>query len=111
LVCWRLWKQRNARVFNNISKQYSALGLVMQVLADWNHWIIDGIGGREAFARVVHWDHYCVWACVVSWLRVTTIVCNGVVTSVTNFLPSIEIWYAIGYSKKNRSDPTGLLWD
>jgi hypothetical protein len=54
LVCWRLWKQRNARVFQNARRQYSVVGLIEQVLADWDQWIKAGLGGRAAFARVVH---------------------------------------------------------
>jgi hypothetical protein len=34
LVSWRLWRQRNARCFNNTEKQFSVQGLIDQVVAD-----------------------------------------------------------------------------
>jgi hypothetical protein len=54
LICWRLWKQRNARAFANVRGQFSAVGLVEQVLAEWDLWTKAGLGGCNAFARVVH---------------------------------------------------------
>jgi hypothetical protein len=35
LVSWRLWRQRNARCFQNTQKQYSVRGLIEQIMADW----------------------------------------------------------------------------
>ena len=35
LACWRLWKQRNARAFNNVHGQFSVLGLRDQIVAEW----------------------------------------------------------------------------
>lgn len=54
LGCWRLWKQRNARVFHNTRGQFSVSGLVEQIIADWNLWRSAGLGGSNSFARVVH---------------------------------------------------------
>jgi hypothetical protein len=54
LISWRLWKQRNARVFNNPRKQFSVQGLVDQVLAEWAQWSVAGLGGCSRFQRVVH---------------------------------------------------------
>jgi hypothetical protein len=54
LVSWRLWKQRNARVFDNLRGQFSVEGLVEQVLADWALWTKAGLRGCNTFARVVH---------------------------------------------------------
>ena len=38
LVYWRLWKQRNAWVFDNIGGQYTAEGLLDQIVLEWEHW-------------------------------------------------------------------------
>jgi hypothetical protein len=54
LITWRLWKQRNARVFNNPRKQFLVQGLVDQVLAEWTQWSVAGLGGCNRFQRVVH---------------------------------------------------------
>jgi hypothetical protein len=54
LITWRLWKQRNARVFNNHRKQFSVQGLVDQVIAEWELWSVAGLGGCNRFQRVVH---------------------------------------------------------
>ncbi|KAK1601663.1 hypothetical protein QYE76_053391 [Lolium multiflorum] len=54
LVSWRLWKQRNARAFDNRRWQFSVEGLVEQVLADWALWTKAGLRGCSTFARVVH---------------------------------------------------------
>jgi hypothetical protein len=54
LVCWRLWKQRNVRCFQELGRQFSVTGLVDQIVADWNQWGIADLGGRSTFARVVH---------------------------------------------------------
>jgi hypothetical protein len=54
LVSWRLWRQRNARCFQNVNKQYSVHGLIEQILEDWRQWHRAGLGGSNTFARVVH---------------------------------------------------------
>jgi hypothetical protein len=54
LISWRLWKQRNARVFDNISRQFSKEALVAQIMLDWELWAKAGLGGCLFFARVVH---------------------------------------------------------
>jgi hypothetical protein len=54
LITWRLWKQRNARVFNNPRKQFSMHCLVDQVIAEWEQWSVAGLGGGNRFHRVVH---------------------------------------------------------
>jgi hypothetical protein len=36
LVCWRVWKQRNARVFLDQRRQFTVPGLVDQITEDWN---------------------------------------------------------------------------
>ena len=35
LVCWLLWKQRNAGVFNNTGGQFTVEGLVDQIVMEW----------------------------------------------------------------------------
>jgi hypothetical protein len=54
LISWRLWKQRNARVFQNLNKQYSVEGLIDQITQDWEQWATAGLGGCISYARVVH---------------------------------------------------------
>ena len=54
LVCRRLWKQKNARVFQDSRGPYSVVGLVEQILADWKLWRDAGLGVNNSFARVVH---------------------------------------------------------
>jgi hypothetical protein len=54
LISWRLWKQRNARVFGNITRQFSEEALVDQIMLDWELWTKAGLGGCVSFARVVH---------------------------------------------------------
>jgi hypothetical protein len=54
LISWRLWKQRNARVFGNTTRQFSEEALVDQILLDWELWTKAGLGGCVSFARVVH---------------------------------------------------------
>jgi hypothetical protein len=54
LISWRLWKQRNARVFDNGTRQFSEEALVDQILAEWDLWSKAGLGGCFFFARVVH---------------------------------------------------------
>jgi hypothetical protein len=54
LVSWILWRQRNARCFQNVNKQYSVQGLIEQILKDWRQWQRAGLGGSNTFARVVH---------------------------------------------------------
>jgi hypothetical protein len=54
LIGWRLWKQRNARFFQNTRKQFDVQGLVNQILQEWKQWYLAGLGGSSNFARVVH---------------------------------------------------------
>jgi hypothetical protein len=54
LIGWRLWKQRNARCFQNVSRQFSVQGLVNQIVDEWKQWYLAGLGGSRNFARVVH---------------------------------------------------------
>ena len=54
LFAWRLWKQRNARAFNNPAGQFSVEGLAAQIVDEWKQWMLAGLGGSSEFARVVH---------------------------------------------------------
>jgi hypothetical protein len=54
LISWRLSKQRNARVFDNVTRQFSGEALVDQIMLEWELWSKAGLGGCHFFARVVH---------------------------------------------------------
>jgi hypothetical protein len=54
LIAWRIWKQRNARVFDNVARQFSEVQLVEQIFEEWDLWAKAGLGGCNLFARVVH---------------------------------------------------------
>jgi hypothetical protein len=54
LIAWALWKQRNARVFNNVSRQRSAAQLKAEILDeidDWRKAALGGVGALDPFAR------------------------------------------------------------
>lgn len=54
LIAWALWKQRNARVFNNRSRQRSPLQLtddIQQEIEDWKKAGLGGAGALDAFTR------------------------------------------------------------
>jgi hypothetical protein len=38
LTCWSLWKQRNARAFNNVSRQCTAAELVGKIKEELGLW-------------------------------------------------------------------------
>ena len=44
LSCWSLWKQRNAWVFNNTSKQMPSHCLVQRVVEEFSLWERVGVG-------------------------------------------------------------------
>jgi hypothetical protein len=46
--------------FNNVSKQFLVMGLVNQILSDWDQWHVVGLGGRNQFVRVVHYNVFGV---------------------------------------------------
>jgi hypothetical protein len=75
-----LGNKRNARVFHNVSKQFSVMGLVNQILLDWDQWHVAGLGGRNQFVRVVHYIVFGVEGCML-----TTIACNDVVNLLVTF--------------------------
>jgi hypothetical protein len=47
LMAWRLWKQRNARVFGNAREQYSPIELVHRIKEDFELWKLARQGGRH----------------------------------------------------------------
>lgn len=54
VIAWALWKQRNARVFNNISRQRTASQLKMEILDeidDWRKAGLGGVGALDPFVR------------------------------------------------------------
>jgi hypothetical protein len=54
LIAWRIWKQRNARIFDNVARQFSEVQLVEQIVEEWDLWAKASLGGCNLFARVVH---------------------------------------------------------
>ena len=54
LIAWALWKQRNAQVFNNVSRQRSAAQLKTEILDeidDWRKAALGGVGALDPFTR------------------------------------------------------------
>ena len=51
LIAWSLWKQRNARLFNNVSQQLTVTVLVDRIVDEFNIWQHAGVGGREMMTR------------------------------------------------------------
>ena len=50
LIVWALWKQRNARLFNNVRQQFSVTVLVDRIVDEFKLWReagVGGVGGRE----------------------------------------------------------------
>ena len=54
LIAWALWKQRNARVFNNRSRQRSPLQLrddIQEEIEEWKKAGLGGFGALDPFTR------------------------------------------------------------
>ena len=47
LVCWHLWKQRNARVFGDIAKQCNEDVLAARIVEDMKMWSKAGVGDLD----------------------------------------------------------------
>ena len=51
LVAWKLWKQRNARVFGNLREQRTVEQLVDNTGEEFELWESGRTGGRDTAAR------------------------------------------------------------
>jgi hypothetical protein len=51
LVAWTLWKQRNARVFANVSRQLNANQILQKIKEEFSLWEAAIIGGRRCRTR------------------------------------------------------------
>jgi hypothetical protein len=57
-VCWSLWKQRNAYVFNNVMQQLSVVDLAHRIVDEFNSWVAvrAGVGVGVGLGRkCVEW--------------------------------------------------------
>ena len=67
LVCWHLWKQRNARVFHPATPSISASELVSRILDELHTWATAGAVaelGRKSWAGHLKGEHkyrVCNW--------------------------------------------------
>jgi hypothetical protein len=51
LTAWRLWKQRNARVFGNTAEQCNTTELLRRIADEFNMWKLARVGGRLLMPR------------------------------------------------------------
>lgn len=51
LIAWSLWKQRNARLFNNVGQQFTVTVLVDRIVDEFKLWTRARSGGREIVPR------------------------------------------------------------
>jgi hypothetical protein len=51
LTAWRLWKQRNARVFGNTAEQCNTMELLRRIADEFNMWKLARVGGRLLMPR------------------------------------------------------------
>jgi hypothetical protein len=51
LTAWRLWKQRNARVFNNAAQQFSTQQLVLRIKEEFSLWKLARGRGSDLMPR------------------------------------------------------------
>jgi hypothetical protein len=51
LTAWLLWKQRNARVFNNMPQQCNVPQLVVRIKEEFNAWNEARVGGSSTVPR------------------------------------------------------------
>jgi nuclear pore complex protein Nup210 len=51
LIAWFLWKQKNARAFNNQALQLTAHQLVVRIKDEFKLWRLARLGGSELMSR------------------------------------------------------------
>jgi hypothetical protein len=51
LTSWMLWKQRNARVFNNAAQQFNVQQLVARIKEEFAPWKLAKVGERARMSR------------------------------------------------------------
>jgi hypothetical protein len=45
LICWSIWKQRNARTFGNMERQFNEDVLAARIVEDMKLWSLARLGG------------------------------------------------------------------